>query len=121
MRLAGLRRALVALAAMTGLAVRAVELDPRAGVLGPRAPHARRAHPRHTPKVAAEPDGIAQPEARGGLVLAQCEVDAPQLLAQPPPVRAVERGARAAEEALDAGERCRLRPAAAQQSGEPRD
>src|SRR5215213_7957500 len=66
MRLAGLRRALVALAAMTGLAVRAVELDPRAGVLGPRAPHARRAHPRHAPKVATRPDGLSPTRSERG-------------------------------------------------------
>src|SRR5215212_8439479 len=67
MRLAGLRRALVALAAMTGLAVRAVELDPRAGVLGPRAPHARRAHPRHAPKVATRPDGLSPTRSERGV------------------------------------------------------
>src|SRR5215210_2983171 len=63
--LAAPRRAPVALAAVAGPAVGAVELDPRACVLTSRAPHPRCARPRHAARVAPQSDGIAQLDARG--------------------------------------------------------
>ena len=52
-----LRQAPITLAAVTGLAVGAVELDPRSGVLGVRALHPRCADPGHAPKVPPHSDG----------------------------------------------------------------
>jgi hypothetical protein len=59
-------RTLVALTPVAGLAVCAVQLDPRARVLRPWARHPRRADPRHRPRLATHSDGLAQRDARGG-------------------------------------------------------
>src|SRR5680860_192055 len=51
---------------MAGLAVGAVQLDARAPVLSSGAPRPRCADPRHRPRLAGQPDGLAQRDARGG-------------------------------------------------------
>ena len=70
MRLAAARQALVALPPMPRCAIAAVQPDPRARVLRPGALHPRSADPRHQPRLATQPDGSAQREARGGTQLA---------------------------------------------------
>src|SRR5437879_3767337 len=52
---------------MARLAVGAVQLDPRADVLRSRALDPGGADPRHGPRVATQPDGLAQRDATGGL------------------------------------------------------
>ncbi len=60
------RRALVALAPIARLRIRAVQLDSRTRVFRPNALRVRCADPRHRPRLPGQPDGLAQPDARGG-------------------------------------------------------
>src|SRR5436190_2329690 len=71
MRPAAPRGAPITLAAVARPAIGAIELHPRTRMLRPRAPHPRRARPRHAPKLAPHPDGLAQREATGGPGLEQ--------------------------------------------------
>src|SRR5688572_31934368 len=68
-RLAVARAAAVALTSVARSPVGAVELHPRASMLRPEAFHRRCAHPRHAPRVAPHPDGLAQRDATGGSAL----------------------------------------------------
>jgi hypothetical protein len=68
---AATRRALVALAPMAALAIAAIQLDPRSRVLKPGALHPRCGDPRHRPRLAAQPDRLAQRDAGGGTGLAK--------------------------------------------------
>jgi hypothetical protein len=60
------RRALIALAPVTGLAIGPIQLDPGTRMLRPRTPHPCSTDSRHAPRVPPQPDGLAQREARGG-------------------------------------------------------
>lgn len=68
-RLAALRRALLALTPMAGPSVAAVQLDLRSPLLRSRTLHPRCADPRHAPRPPPQPDGPAQRDAKGGLML----------------------------------------------------